>query len=118
MNAVISVETALGPVALIQTLLSVEQEFGRIRTVANAARTLDMDILAYHDIVMNGDDLMLPHPRLATRAFVLKPLMDIAPDWKHPVTGRTAADMMRALTETGDARPVEAWPDDNEIRYP
>lgn len=118
MNAVVSVETALGPVALMQTLLSVEREFGRVRTVANAARTLDMDILAYHDVILNRDDLILPHPRLAARAFVLKPLMDIAPNWKHPVTGRTPADMMRVLTETGDARPVEAWPDDNEIRYP
>lgn len=115
MNAVIAVETALDPAALMQTLLSVEREFGRIRTVANAARTLDMDLLAYHDVILNHDDLILPHPRLAARTFVLKPLMDIAPDWKHPVTGRTAADMMRALPETGDVRPAERWPDENDL---
>lgn len=115
MNAVVAVETALDPAALMNTLLSVERKFGRVRTVANAARTLDLDILAFHDVVLNENDLILPHPRLEGRAFVLKPLMDIAADWKHPVTGRTAAAMMAVLPDTGEARPAKAWPDDNNL---
>lgn len=95
-NAVAAVETALPPEALMRELLRVEDSFGRIRTVPNAPRTLDLDLIDYHGMVMTGA-LSLPHPRVSSRAFVLIPLADVDPDWHHPVTGRSLSDLIRAL---------------------
>ncbi|MCK5750655.1 MAG: 2-amino-4-hydroxy-6-hydroxymethyldihydropteridine diphosphokinase, partial [Oricola sp.] len=82
-NAVAEIETGMGPEALLAALHAVEAGFGRRRSERNAPRTLDLDLLAYHDIVQGEDEqgLVLPHPRLANRAFVLAPLTEIAPDW-------------------------------------
>lgn len=93
-NAVIAVETDMSPQDLMACLLRVEEEFGRVRSVKNAPRTLDLDILAYHDAVVETEHLHLPHPRLSERPFILKPLCDIAPDWQHPVTGESAREML------------------------
>jgi 2-amino-4-hydroxy-6-hydroxymethyldihydropteridine diphosphokinase len=97
-NAVASVATESDPATLLATLQDVESVFGRVRTVRNAARVLDLDLIAYHDRVINqGDRLVVPHPRLHERAFVLLPLAEIAPAWRHPVTGRSVAAMIAAL---------------------
>ncbi len=104
-NAVASVETALDPRALLALLHRIEQEFGRVRGAPNAARTLDLDLLAYRDGVSEGGEgaPILPHPRLHERAFVLLPLADIAPDWRHPRLGRTARELAAALPPGQDA---------------
>ncbi|MGB4466829.1 MAG: 2-amino-4-hydroxy-6-hydroxymethyldihydropteridine diphosphokinase [Azovibrio sp.] len=90
-NAVAAVETTLPAVALLQALLDAEQRQGRVRSIANAPRTLDLDLLLYGDLVLDTPALTLPHPRLHLRAFVLEPLAEIAPDLTLPGRGSVAA---------------------------
>jgi 2-amino-4-hydroxy-6-hydroxymethyldihydropteridine diphosphokinase len=97
-NAVASLRTDLPPRDLLAALHGVEAEFGRVRSVRNASRTLDLDLLAYGDaVIADPGGLVLPHPRLAQRAFVLLPLAEIAPAWRHPVSGMTAGEMLAEL---------------------
>ncbi|MCC7016485.1 MAG: 2-amino-4-hydroxy-6-hydroxymethyldihydropteridine diphosphokinase [Rhodospirillales bacterium] len=97
-NAVATVETDLGAAELLAVLLRIERAFGRVRTVANADRTLDLDLLDYRGQVANGTDgPCLPHPRMAGRAFVILPLLEIAPDWRHPVSGLSAERLAGSL---------------------
>lgn len=105
-NGVAEVATDLEPAALLAVLHDVEQAMGRVRTVRNAPRVIDLDLLAYGDRVLGGN-LVVPHPRLHERAFVLRPLAELAPDWRHPVTGRTVAEMIAGLPEGQTARPLE-----------
>ena len=110
-NGVVAVTTELAPEALMAALLAIEQGLGRERGARNAARTVDLDILAYGDQVIDaGDDdrLRIPHPRMAERAFVLMPLADIAPDWRHPANGR---DIARLLAEMPAGQQTEAMAD-------
>ena len=96
-NGVAQVATNLAPPALLDVLQAVEGEFGRVRTVKDAARTLDLDLLAYNDTISDDPRLTLPHPRIQERAFVLFPLRDLAPDWRHPLLGLTATEMADRL---------------------
>lgn len=102
-NAVARVETTLAPPTLLARLHEIEAGFGRIRTVANAPRMIDLDLLAYHDRVEVGPP-QLPHPRLGGRAFVLLPLRDVAPDWIHPATGVSLDGLMARLPDGQDTR--------------
>ncbi|MFZ5834509.1 MAG: 2-amino-4-hydroxy-6-hydroxymethyldihydropteridine diphosphokinase [Pseudomonadota bacterium] len=95
-NAVASIETGLAPSDLLALMQAVEVSFGRVRGVLNAPRTVDLDLLAYAD-VCQAKELELPHPRLHLRAFVLRPLCDIAPDWQHPVLNQSATALLQAL---------------------
>jgi len=96
-NAVIRVETSLSPRELLAVLQQVETEFGRVRAERYASRTLDLDIVDYDGLILDEDGLILPHPRLQDRAFVLLPLRDIAPEWVPP-RGRTPlADLIERL---------------------
>jgi 2-amino-4-hydroxy-6-hydroxymethyldihydropteridine diphosphokinase len=98
-NAVVEVASGLPADALLTELHAVEAEFGRRRTVANAARPIDLDLLDYHGEIAPGGPgrAILPHPRMSGRAFVLRPLADLAPDWRHPVTGQPIAGLLAAL---------------------
>jgi len=95
-NAVVEIETDMAPEALLAVLHDRESRFGRIRMARNEARVLDIDILDFRGEVRDGN-LVLPHPRLHERAFVLYPLADLAPEWHHPVTGTAIARLMAAL---------------------
>ena len=86
-NAAALIETALAPQALLQALLVLEQQFGRVRTFLNAPRTLDLDILLYDDLLIADTNLVVPHPRMHERAFVLLPLAELAADLQIPGMG-------------------------------
>lgn len=97
-NAVVAVKTHLSPRELLDELFAVEARFGRERTVKNAPRTLDLDLLLHGDTVMHEDGLTLPHPRLHERAFVLAPLAEVAPDLVIPGKG-SVADLLAACSD-------------------
>lgn len=104
-NAVAEVESALSPEALLAALLAVEAELGRVRGARNASRTVDLDLLDYGGLVTGpGEKPELPHPRLHERAFVLLPLRDLAPGWRHPACGSPVGALIEALGETGPIR--------------
>jgi 2-amino-4-hydroxy-6-hydroxymethyldihydropteridine diphosphokinase len=98
-NAVAEVATALPADRLLAELHAVELAFGRERTVANAARAIDLDLLDYCGKTAPGGPgrAILPHPRMAGRAFVLRPLADLAPDWRHPITGASVQALLSTL---------------------
>ena len=105
-NGVAAVATALDPPDLLAALHDVEAAFGRTRSVANAARTLDLDLLAYRDLVRaGGSPPLVPHPRMTERAFVLLPLREVAPRWRHPADGRGIDDLVRQLPGGQVCRP-------------
>ena len=86
-NAVIEIETQLSPYSLLYVCQAIEQEFGRERPYSNAPRTLDLDILFFEGVIQNETELILPHPRIIERSFVLLPLLEIAPDFFLPDLG-------------------------------
>lgn len=129
-NAVMALSVSGGPRDLLETLHRIEAGFGRVRMQRWGQRTLDLDLLAFgntvfpdvsvysfwrdlprdQQILRAPDDLVLPHPRLQDRAFVLVPLRDVAPGWRHPVSGMSAAQMLDRLdpAEISEIRPVGA----------
>jgi 2-amino-4-hydroxy-6-hydroxymethyldihydropteridine diphosphokinase len=108
LNGVALVETRLSAEQTLDALLRMETEFGRVRGDANAARTLDLDLIAYGRLVQEGPPA-LPHPRARERLFVMGPLAELAPSWRDPVSGETAAALARAVTVGNDARPLDDW---------
>jgi 2-amino-4-hydroxy-6-hydroxymethyldihydropteridine diphosphokinase len=109
-NAVAEIATSLPADRLLQLLHDVEEIFGRVRSVPNAARMIDLDLLDYRrEIAIGGPGrATLPHPRLHERAFVLRPLADLAPDWRHPLTGTPIRHLLAALPEEQTARPLDS----------
>jgi 2-amino-4-hydroxy-6-hydroxymethyldihydropteridine diphosphokinase len=105
LNGVAIVETALDPQGVLDALRRIERKFGRERTERNAARTLDLDLIAYGHSLQNAPGLTLPHPRAAERRFVMGPLAEIAPEWRHPITGETAEALAAAAKVGADAQP-------------
>jgi len=103
-NAVVSLITGLAARDLLAVLQVVEGQFGRVRGKRNAARVLDLDLLDYQGQVIDTASLVLPHPRLHQRRFVLVPLAEIAPDWRHPLSGLTAEQLLSRLAAK---QPVE-----------
>ncbi|MBL4802123.1 MAG: 2-amino-4-hydroxy-6-hydroxymethyldihydropteridine diphosphokinase [Emcibacter sp.] len=114
-NGVAAVETALSPADLLEKLHEIEHDLGRKRHVRWEARIIDLDIIAYDDQILPSltlwaikakdlipDEIVIPHPRMHDRLFVLKPLMDICPDWTHPVLGKTVESMIGQASQDED----------------
>ncbi len=97
LNAAAMLETTLDPFELLRVLQQVEAQFGRARTVRWGARTLDLDLLLYEDRIIDTPELKVPHPRLASRRFVLEPLAEIAARAVEPVSKRTIAELLLDL---------------------
>lgn len=104
LNAVWSFETAWSAREVLDRLQAIEAKAGRRRTGANAARTLDLDLLFYGDQVIRDSGLAVPHPRLHERAFVLVPFCDLAPEWMHPVLKKTLRELHSASGATHNAQ--------------
>jgi len=97
LNAVIEVKTKLSPEELLDFLLSIEKRLGRIRSIKDGPREIDLDIIFYGDKTYNGEKLIIPHPRMEQRKFVLEPLKEICPDLVHPVLGMTITELFNNL---------------------
>ncbi len=104
LNAVVQVETRLFPMQLLARVRQIERDMGRRRVTPKGPRNIDIDILFYGRVVMATAELEVPHPRIAQRRFVLDPLAEIAPDFRHPMTGKTAHEMLNALEPQGVRR--------------
>lgn len=105
-NALVIVETAWGPAETLARLHAIEAEFGRERGARNAPRVLDLDLIAHGRTVIDDGALVVPHPRAAERLFVMGPLAEIAPDWRHPTSGETAAVLAARANVGRDATPL------------
>jgi 2-amino-4-hydroxy-6-hydroxymethyldihydropteridine diphosphokinase len=107
-NAVASVMAGADAHELLRLMQNIEARFGRVRGERNAPRPLDLDLLDFRGERVSLPDLILPHPRMHLRRFVLEPLAEIAPHWRHPISNRTARQL---LAELGEDQPIErlAW---------
>ena len=106
LNQVVRGETGLSPDELLAFLKQIEAQLGRVKTIANGPRSIDLDILFYDDLVFESPTLSLPHPRLEGRGFVLKPLVDLAPDLIHPLLHKS----MRQLLQETDCSGISLVP--------
>jgi 2-amino-4-hydroxy-6-hydroxymethyldihydropteridine diphosphokinase len=104
-NGVARLEGEIGPCELMTILQAIEDRFGRIRTTPNAPRTLDLDIIDLNGIIRAIPPVILPHPRVHLRAFVLRPILDVAPGWRHPTLRRGVAAMLVDLSP----QAIEPW---------
>ena len=105
-NGVVIVETALDPRETLDALRRIERGFGRERGEANASRTLDLDLIAYGRAEIDMPGLVIPHPRAQQRLFVIGPLAEVLPAWRHPTLGETAESLAGSATVGRDAAPA------------
>jgi 2-amino-4-hydroxy-6-hydroxymethyldihydropteridine diphosphokinase len=122
LNAVVALEVKLGPHALLAVLMKIEEAAGRTRSgLRNEARVLDLDLLAFGGLSLYAPDLVIPHPRLHLRDFVLVPLRVVAPDWKHPESGRSVDALIDALQSPPALEALEGetlWPSSQSASRP
>ncbi len=99
LNGCVIIKTSLSPLELLNCLWKIEQQFGRERKIKWGARTLDLDIILYDDLILNTPQLKIPHPHMKERAFVLNPLAQIAPNWIEPITGKTILKLNQIIND-------------------
>jgi len=118
LNQVVAIETNVSPIVLLEKTKEIEKQLGRVRTTRRGgacprpykkyqARTMDIDILLYGDIVINTPELVIPHPRINERLFVLKPMAEIAPDLLHPVLNRSIDYLAKKCTDLKQVKLFE-----------
>lgn len=100
LNQVLAIATALGPTQLIRELLDIEKRIGRVRSEKYGPRTIDIDILLFNNEIINTPLLQVPHPRMASRRFVLAPLAEIAPELIHPALHKTITQLLAECPDT------------------
>jgi len=105
LNAVVEAETSLLPLQLLHALLKIERELGRRRLTPHGPRAIDLDILFYGSSVIRSRELEVPHPRLTERRFVLIPLAQLAPDFRHPVSHKSVNQLLAETPDRSEARP-------------
>jgi len=111
LNQVVMIETELDPHALLKTIQQIEQTLGRLRTLNGyQSRTMDIDILLFGNQIINTPELVIPHPRMTERMFVLEPMAELAPNLEHPVLHQTISDLRENCTDT---KQVHFFQDDN-----
>ena len=101
LNQVVEAQTDLEPNELLDYLKDIESQMGRIKTFRNGPREIDIDILLYDNLILETESLIIPHPRLAERAFVLVPLVDLNPNITHPISKQTATELLASLNQDG-----------------
>lgn len=104
LNQVIVVNTYFSAETLMETILKIEKNMGRIRTQKNAPREIDIDILFFNNDIINLPELIIPHPLLQERKFVLIPLSEIAPNYKHPILLKTTQELLEICTDSLDVQ--------------
>ena len=108
LNQMVVMKTGLAPFKLLESIQQIEQCLGRVRTCDGyQARTVDIDILLYDNIVINTPELMIPHPRMTERMFVLQPMTEIAPNLKHPVLHHTMKYLKKHCTDTKQVKVTD-----------
>lgn len=105
-NEVVRIATDFSAFELLGVLQAIENRFGRVRTIRNAPRVLDLDLLAFNNEILNKPELIVPHPRMHKRAFVLLPMREVVGRWEHPVIGMDLDDLIMRLPAAQEAIPM------------
>ena len=106
LNCAVKVTTSMSPEELLEFLQSIEKNLGRVRAIKNGPRTIDLDILFYGNIIINKNSLIVPHPRLQERLFVLEPLLDISPDFAHPIFNKSINELYAVADKSKIVRKI------------
>lgn len=106
-NQVIRIQTTLPPQKLLDVLLTIELIHGREREIHWGPRTLDLDLLFYNDLILNEENLTIPHPRIAERRFILIPMQEIAAEWEHPVFKKTIQELAETCMDESQVQKIE-----------
>jgi 2-amino-4-hydroxy-6-hydroxymethyldihydropteridine diphosphokinase len=106
LNQVLLIETPYPPLFVLKTSLEIERQMGRRRIQKWGPRSIDLDLILFDQVVLNHPDLILPHPHMAERAFVLKPASEVAPNWRHPITQKSLRDLLKQCPDPLSVRKL------------
>ena len=106
LNQALIIETSLSPIECLHKIFSIENKMGRVRTIKNAPRIIDIDILFYNQLILNTAELTIPHPEIQNRRFVLIPLDEISPEFNHPQFNKTIHALLLACTDPLQANMI------------